>query len=436
MSHGGGGAIDIGAAFSGGGHGPGHGGGLGLGHSHGGYSAGHGMGHSHGDQGAVDGARRMRVRGLDSDDVSDTLMLSYDHGSAWRGGQAGYDLVDSVHGSLEWDLYKATGPQRPAHKRELTPEQIELVKRLADDPERIFFGVHIIHHGKVDLKAEFGKLAQAAGCHRVSGYMPNFFPEDASQSELADWNRWIPPYTRKRVPASYYPGATGFTEVWKEYWQVIRKPGLLDRLGMIADDPVPFPKPGMRFDVYVNTVLEVSAVTWYFSEMGDFETRFHIKVVTLPYLDPRDRQWGTLIKPFKQYQKAARTISEAVMRRMKEFPPEPITFEYRKRLFEELKAKYGTKVAETRALKDAAIAANTSPVDDEEPTEVNTPPAPDAGSGTPPAADTRPSSPPQPAPTPPPANCVPFGGSDLQKVLSQKDQPVTVTVVLPPRRRR
>lgn len=283
------------------------------------------------DYGADDGKinapePRRKVTG---DSLSDTLLLSYDHCDVYDGGSSclggGYDLVDAVKGTFSDDVFDPNGSLRPLNKRYLTPAQVELIKKAADDPKRRVFGIHVTNHGLIMLNSEFKEIAEKAGCVRIDTVTPNFYASDEMLPELADWNTWKPPFTRRRVPAGFYPNATGTTRVWKQYWQVKHKDGG----GWLLEDHGPKHNPKWRFDRFCNTVLEVTCVTWYYREACDYETRFSIRVMSTPYLDPHDKQWGYLKEPFERHQKMARSLAELMLHRLKACPPHPVAVKNR-----------------------------------------------------------------------------------------------------------
>lgn len=279
-----------------------------------------------------------RRRDFNRETVSDTLLLSFDHCDVYDGGQSclggGYDLVDAVKGTFEDDVYDPDGSTRPLDKRRLTPEQIEIVKKMADDPRRRMFGIHVANHGLAFLEQDWKKIAEEAGCVRIDTVTPNFFASSELLPELADWNNWRPPFTRRRVPAGFYPDAHGTTTIWKQYWQV--KHG---QEGWLFEHEGPKHNPNWRFDRFCNTVLEITCVTWYYREACDYETRFHIKVLSTPYLDPHDKQWGYLKKPFKRYKQVARQLCELMLRRLKACPPHPIAVKRRGEILKRLRAE-------------------------------------------------------------------------------------------------
>jgi len=306
-----------------------------------------------------------RRRDLTRETVNDSLLLSYDHCDVYNGSSSclggGYALVDAVKGTFEDDVYDPNGSRRPLNKKRLSPREIELVKKLADDPKRRLFGIHVVNHGLVSLDQEFKRIALEADCVRIDQVTPNFFASDETIPDLADWNTWKPPFTRKRVPAGYYPNAHGWTRVWKQYWQVKHK-----EPSKWFIDNGPKHNPNWRFDRFCNTILEITCVTWYYREACDYETRFHIRVMSMPYLDPYDKQWGYLKEPFQKYQKAARKLSELMLHRLKAAPPHPIAVKNRgeilKRLRDAADVRRSTERATGRRIVVKTGATDSQPV--------------------------------------------------------------------------
>jgi hypothetical protein len=339
------------------------------------------------------GSRRL----FDFEAATDQLLLSYDHCDVYDGGQSclggGYRLVDAVKGTFEDDVFDPNGSTMPMPQHRLTKEQLEIVKQMAADPKRRMFGVHVTNHGLIHLKSEFKRIAEDAGCVRIDQVTPNFFASDTLVPQLADWNIWKPPFSRKRVPAGFYPKATGTTRIWKQYWQVkhSQPSGWFIHSGPKHD-------PNWRFDRFCNTILEVTCVTWYFREACDYETRFHINVISLPYLDPYDKQWGYLKEPFERYQKMAKKVCEAVLHRLKACPPHPVAVKNRGDILKRVRDEAEARRLAGEALKNGGIIVPTPP------------PLVIAGNG-----------------------CTTASGADLIAALGDKPELVRVKLILPRR---
>lgn len=161
----------------------------------------------------------------------------------------------------------------------------ENVRKALKDPQRRFYGAHVVGHGDLDVPAAFTTIAKELFMTRVCTVVGSFVPIDEIKRQLTDWNGAIPlvPIDAEmmtprdierrlgcRVPAGYYDGATGFTRTWRQYWQV----GALEGFW-------PFVRRAV-FDRGQKTYVEVKAITWFFAEAGDYETRFEMRIISLP----------------------------------------------------------------------------------------------------------------------------------------------------------
>lgn len=281
---------------------------------------------------------RRRLSALDSDTINESLLLSYDHCTVYPPGSdcrdGGYNIVDANKGGFVRDVTSKDGKER-AGARALTPEQIEIVRKMADDPKRRTFGLHVVNHGNIEVMDTFAELATAMNCKRIDSCTPNFTGMGLHSVvyEISDWNRYTPPFFKVRVPAGYYEGCTGTTSVWKQIWQVHKKDNrrLMRLLGYSPSRPQDKfnNDPERHYNRDDNTVIEVFAVTWFYREAGDYETRFHITVISNPELDWSDEQWGYRKEPFERHQKAARIISEQMLNKLKAATPHPAAVKLR-----------------------------------------------------------------------------------------------------------
>lgn len=317
------------------GHGHGHAGGHTDFDHHSHHGGAHSSSHDHGT--GLGRTKRAEILKLDSDTITESLLLSYDHCTVYPPGSAcrvgGYNIVDANLGGFARDRTR-DGKERVG-ARPLTPEQIEIVRKLADDPKRRSFGLHVVNHGYHDVAATFAALATAMNCKRIDSCTPNFFQLGSYSvlQDIADWNRYSPPFLRVRVPAGYYDGCTGTTTVWKQIWQVHKKNNrlLMSLLGYPPSRPqdkfnCP---PDRHYNRDDNTIIEVFGVTWFYREAGDYETRFQINVISNPELDWSDVQWGYRKEPFERHQKAARVIAEQMLNKLKEATPHPAAVKLR-----------------------------------------------------------------------------------------------------------
>ena len=249
----------------GGGHdGFGHGGHADMGHGH-----GHGMsdldatGHGHGVGDADAFAHSGHI-------TAEALMVSHSHchGAGW-GDTFGHFSMDSSHGFHHGPDFG--GINGEAEGRKAFRNKLEKAKI---DPRRTFFGAHVVGHGYSETTRIFANLAKANGLVRVCDTVGNFNPVDLMVMELTDWNKYVGPFNRKFPTGGWYKGANGLTTIWKQYWQVGTQRPWWDPFGRV------------KYNRLKATYLEVSIVTWYYSDIGDYETRIDINVMSTPVLDP------------------------------------------------------------------------------------------------------------------------------------------------------
>lgn len=282
------------------GHDGGAGGDLGVGHGHGtdlGYSSHDHAGHDHdGHHGTVSAEAMM-------------VAHSHDHGSVNGGNSFGggdIDGPDLSHGSVgAW----STGEGQDLSRQRRRQATIDAIEKAKTDPNRRYYGAHIVGHGFADIPKIFAEAAREAGCLRICNTVANFNPVDLTDTQLSDWSRFTPPYSRLRTAAGYYPGAPGTTRVFKQYWQVSDK-----KRWWVPGDKA-------KFDRTKSTYMEVSIVTWFYAEVGDYETRVDITVVSLPVLDRWDKVWARRRTPLVAHQLSAEKICHTIFDALKAAKP-------------------------------------------------------------------------------------------------------------------
>ncbi len=202
-----------------------------------------------------------------------------------------------------WSHGEGLDPQKAEQKR-LYQAAVDKAKA---DPNRRYYGAHIVGHGHLDIPAEFKRLAIQCGLIRICNTVANFNPVDLTDDQISDWARFSPPYSRKYTPLGYYPGAVGLTRVFKQYWQ--------------QADKKPWWRRGTpKYDRSKSTYLEVSIVTWYY-QVGDYETRIDLNIVSVPVLDPRDKVWAIRGEPLAKHQKAASQLCQQLFDTIKQAVP-------------------------------------------------------------------------------------------------------------------
>lgn len=265
------------------------------------------------DFGGIDGIDG--AGGLDADFVSDSLMFSFDHGaSEWSDAMCD----EGVNSCIEIDR-----PHRRNDGRELNEEQAKMLKDLERDPMRRFYGAHVLCHKFIDVEDLFRSIATEMGCVRIDLVTPNFNGTDRIVEDITDWNRWSEPYTRKKVPGGWYEGAEGTTRIVRQYWQLKKRWWDKER--------------DRRFDRFCGMVLEVVAITWFYAEPNDYETRFQVLVKTFPAFDSGVDDYGIKKAPFKRYQPKAKALAQKVADELVKAKPQVDSVQKRKEIAERIK---------------------------------------------------------------------------------------------------
>ncbi|MFA6210754.1 MAG: hypothetical protein WCT03_19135 [Candidatus Obscuribacterales bacterium] len=294
------------------GHDGGGGGDLGVGHGHGvdlGFSS-----HDHGSHSGIDhdGNHAGHV-------TAEAMMVAHSHCHSHDGmvGHFGGDIdgADLNHGHIGgWSHGEGIDPA----KAQRIKRMLAAVEKAKLDPQRRYYGAHIVGHGYAEIPAIFTRAALEAGLMRICNTVANFNPVDLTDTVLSDWSRFSPPYSRTNTPAGFYPNAAGLTRVFKQYWQVADK----KRWWVQGDKP--------KFDRTKSTYVEVSIVTWFFADIGDYETRIDITVVSLPVLDRSDKVWARRKTPLQTHQLAAEQVCHRLFEALKAIPPTAYTLGKRK----------------------------------------------------------------------------------------------------------
>ena len=292
----------------GGSHDGGHGGfgvsDLDVGHGHG-HGFGHGQdgGHNHG--GHV---------------THEALMVAHSHCDphGWSGSFSHVSVEvngGAVHDGVPVAVYGGKGhAKNPDSEQEFR----EKVRAALTDPNRRFYGAHVVGHGSIDVPQLFTRLAEKLGMLRICTVIGNFVPLNEVKYNLTDWDGAVSlaPITpgmallltprdveRRlgcRVPAGYYDGGTGTTRIWRQYWQIGKRDSIL---------------PWRRkrgYDREQSTYIEVRAITWFYGEAMDYETRLEMRIISLPIWKTRPGlrvgDWWYRSTPWRNHQKACDKI--------------------------------------------------------------------------------------------------------------------------------
>lgn len=119
-------------------------------------------------------------------------------------------------------------------------------------------------HGHTDTQQLFRCIAARHGFVSLSRRARGIVATRREHETLLDTKQFDGPGQNSRASGSY-PGATGVTTVWNEYWQLPSKKHW-------------WQTPDIHVGPPLRSHLVVTGYTWFFGETGDFETRVAIAV--------------------------------------------------------------------------------------------------------------------------------------------------------------
>jgi len=190
-----------------------------------------------------------------------------------------------------------------------------------DNPDQRSFVDHVVAHGSLDVMMELARFAPQLDLIRLDTIRPNMDSVDMVKIGIADWDAWSTPYSGKVMPHGYYPGATGRTILERQYWQV----GIRDK-SWTKYSPIKFDRKAMTF-------LQIDLTQWDYFEAGDFETKFEVRIVSLPVFDPYTQSYGIRKAALERHQKGARLLMQMIFDSLRNMPPHPVAVAARERIY-------------------------------------------------------------------------------------------------------
>lgn len=145
-----------------------------------------------------------------------------------------------------------------------------------DDP--MVVAVHVIGHSRVDIKESLRQSAKDLGLVRIPWIRVGGRDLSKHYDQLMPLKTWLGKADRDEMSAGHYCGATGTTDVRRQYYCV----------GVHGISFLPFGE--LQWDNNAKAFIEVTYITWKYSQTGDYETRVLIKVIAR--LEYRARQAG------------------------------------------------------------------------------------------------------------------------------------------------
>lgn len=186
--------------------------------------------------------------------------------------------------------------------------------KTADD-KRAFI-LHVGPHGDVDTKKLVGEVAAKAGFIRLHPKRVSGTPIDSCESYLLPLTAWSKSAPAGSMPSGHYRNATGTTTIWREFFQV----GVRD-----------WPWSAPRFDKEAMVHVEISCITWFFRETGDYETRLLFRVVPWVFMCQVSGESGFRKKPLDAHIRAAKRACDLMLGELKATKPHPAAQQLRRR---------------------------------------------------------------------------------------------------------
>lgn len=176
---------------------------------------------------------------------------------------------------------------------------------------------YVDRHAQFDLISELRKVAASLGIICLDTFRPNFDDVSLIHYTILDRQAWTHAQAIEngKVPEEvycgcdnaaapgWYDGATGYTRLCRQHWQIGRVPGL-----GIAGKP--------EYDPHAHTFLEIEMTTWSFAEAGDFSTAFEVRIVSLSEYDHVSGQFGYRKEHFERHQRVAIKLFEYMLTKL------------------------------------------------------------------------------------------------------------------------
>lgn len=159
-------------------------------------------------------------------------------------------------------------------------------------------------HGDVNTEKLFKGIAAAHGLVNIAWTARDINPESKLHHIIKDTTPFDGKERNTPMPSGWYPGATGLTRTFQQYWQIPKK-------AYFWSTPAADPND--------KTYLIVSGATWYYNETGDHETRLAITVHSIPYTECG--YWKEREALISSHLTVAKEVADEFYARMKGYAP-------------------------------------------------------------------------------------------------------------------
>ena len=170
--------------------------------------------------------------------------------------------------------------------------------------------VHVESHGPCDVKGMFVEIASGLDLLAIDLYRPNLMAEDRHESGILPGDPWDEAQAKPSTnPSGWYPGCTGRTRLWKEFWHLGKRDGW-----WIFKGP-------LKTNFRSMTSLEISCVTRSYVETGDCQTDLVIQVESLPFWSKYIRDWRFDDHWARLHRQVAEKVATRVLAYLQAHPP-------------------------------------------------------------------------------------------------------------------
>jgi hypothetical protein len=124
-------------------------------------------------------------------------------------------------------------------------------------------------HGYYNVRARLQRIATSMGLFDIVKHYQDINYNDMFYHKLLDTTPFDGRDHSTGMPSGWYPGAKGKTRTWTEYWQI----GGRSRWWRFWEESSP--QPSWR------TYLIIKGSTWYYQDIGDYETRVAFSIYSI-----------------------------------------------------------------------------------------------------------------------------------------------------------
>lgn len=159
-------------------------------------------------------------------------------------------------------------------------------------------------HGACDAESIAHSVMLRHGFRDIAFKKRDCAPYTKVENELRDTTPFDGHMFNSPMPSGWNPGATGFTRSFRCFWQIPIRKYWWSSLAVDVTEPVH---------------IVLSGATWFFNEMGDFETRIALNISSRPLLECG--AWRHREDLIKKHMQASRGAVSDIFDSIRRFEP-------------------------------------------------------------------------------------------------------------------